>query len=185
MSQLSPSSRISLRQGVEVTRALLIWKQRRIDAARPALAISRVRWKISTNIILALRQLSRRENSAKPSTWKGGNAFGSIEPQVTTTSETSCWEDQRLNRCSGYVLLQTPKPSHSMQARLPIRPVLLPKSCVGGTNAPSPWRTGATLRYRCQCHSAPSTGCWPSAPLSFLRPQPESEPEPTYGRDAK
>ena len=47
------------------------------------------------NFILALRQFSRRENSAKPSTWKGGNAFGSIEPQLTTTSETSCWEDQR------------------------------------------------------------------------------------------
>ena len=31
------------------------------------------------NFILALRQFSRRErDSAKPSTWKGGNAFGSI-----------------------------------------------------------------------------------------------------------
>ena len=114
-----------------------------------------------------LRQFSRRENSAKPSTWKGGNAFGSIEFQVTTTSETSCWEDQRLNRCFGYVLLKTPRPRHSMQARLPIRSVLLPQSCVGGANVPSLGTTGAILQDQCQCHSAPSTGCWPSASLRF------------------
>ena len=36
---------------------------------RLALANSRVRCKISANFILALRQFSRRENSAKPSTW--------------------------------------------------------------------------------------------------------------------
>ena len=114
----------------------MIWEQRRIDAARPeptsfgvptALATSRVRCKISPNFILALRQFSRRETSARPSTWKGGNAFGSIEPQVTTTSKDKLPGGQRLNRCSGYVLL--------MQFRLPIRPVPLPQSCVGGANA--------------------------------------------------
>ena len=119
------------------------------------------------NFVLVLRQFSRRENSAKPSTWKGGNAFGSMEPQVTTTSETSRWEDQRLNRCFGYVLLKTPRPRHSMQARLPIRSVLLPQSCVGGVNVPSLWRADAILQDRCQCHSTPSTGCWPSASLRF------------------
>ena len=63
---------------------------------------------------------SFHEERTAPSPALGrGNAFGSIEPQVTTTSETSCWEDQRLNRCSGYVLLKTPRPMHSMQARLP------------------------------------------------------------------
>ena len=126
--------------------------------------------------------LSRRENSAKPSTWKGGNAFGSIEPQVTTTSETSCWEDQRLNRCSGYALLKTPRPRHSMQARQPIRSVLLPQSCVGGANVPSLWRTGAKLQDRCQCHSAPSTGCWPSASLRFrMAATRERAPSPHTG----
>ena len=56
---------------------------------------------------------------------------------------------------------------HSMQARLPVRSVLLPQSCVGGANVPSLWRTSALLQDRCQCHSAPSTGCWPSASLRF------------------
>ena len=42
-----------------------------------------------------------------------------------------------------------------MQARLSIRPVLLPQSCVGGANVPSLWQTSATLQDCCQCYSAP------------------------------
>ena len=71
-----------------------------------------------------------------------------------------------------------------MRARLPTRSVILPQSCVGGANLPPLWRTSATLQDRCQCYSRRQDAD-PARPSDSAWPQPESEPEPTYGRDTK
>ena len=63
-----------------------------------------------------------------------------------------------------------------MQARLQIRSVLLPQSCVGGVNVPSLWPTVTQPRRQV---------AGPARPSDFAWPQPESEPEPTYERDTK